>query len=91
MKERHRYDPAAASLYYYNFGLRFDKPCVRGVTLTADVKSLVNHLVSTTHSQLTDEELLAQGIKPNNIRLSGGIESVEDLIAALDGAFDTVK
>jgi O-acetylhomoserine (thiol)-lyase len=61
------------------------------VTLTADVKSLVIHLVSTTHSQLTDEELLAQGIKPNNIRLSGGIESVEDLIAALDGAFDTVK
>ncbi len=57
----------------------------------ADVKSLVIHPASTTHSQLTAEELLNQGIKPNTIRLSIGIEKVEDLIAALDAAFETVK
>lgn len=57
----------------------------------ADSKSLVIHPASTTHSQLTEEELLDQGIKPNTIRLSIGIESVEDLIAALDYAFESVK
>lgn len=57
----------------------------------ADVKSLVIHPASTTHSQLTKAELLDQGIKPNTIRLSIGIEKVEDLIAALDAAFEAVK
>ena len=57
----------------------------------ADVKSLVIHPATTTHSQCTDEELLEQGIKPNTIRLSIGIEKVEDLIAALDTAFEAVK
>lgn len=57
----------------------------------ADVKSLVIHPASTTHSQLTEEELLNQGIKPNTIRLSIGIEKAEDLIAALDAAFEAVK
>lgn len=57
----------------------------------ADVKSLVIHPASTTHSQLTTEELLDQGIKPNTIRLSIGIENVEDLIGALDDAFDAIK
>ncbi|MEA4824556.1 MAG: O-acetylhomoserine aminocarboxypropyltransferase/cysteine synthase family protein [Clostridiaceae bacterium] len=57
----------------------------------ADVKSLVIHPASTTHSQLTGEELLEQGIKPNTIRLSIGIEKAEDLIAALDAAFEAVK
>ncbi|MBQ9327363.1 MAG: O-acetylhomoserine aminocarboxypropyltransferase/cysteine synthase [Solobacterium sp.] len=57
----------------------------------ADVKSLVIHPASTTHSQLTEEELLDQGIKPNTIRLSIGIEKAEDLIAALDTAFEAVK
>ena len=57
----------------------------------ADVKSLVIHPASTTHSQLTEEELLDQGIKPNTIRLSIGIEDVDDLIAALDTAFEAVK
>ena len=56
----------------------------------ADVKSLVIHPASTTHSQLTEEELLDQGIKPNTIRLSVGIENVNDLIAALDEAFTYV-
>ena len=57
----------------------------------ADVKSLVIHPATTTHSQCTEEELLDQGIKPNTIRLSVGIEKVEDLIAALDTAFEAVK
>lgn len=57
----------------------------------ADVKSLVIHPATTTHSQCTEEELIEQGIKPNTIRLSVGIERVEDLIAALDEAFQTVK
>ncbi len=57
----------------------------------ADVKSLVIHPASTTHSQLNEEELLDQGIKPNTIRLSIGIENVDDLIAALDKAFAAVK
>ena len=57
----------------------------------ADVKSLVIHPATTTHSQCPEEELLDQGIKPNTIRLSIGIEKVEDLIAALDAAFEAIK
>lgn len=57
----------------------------------ADVKSLVIHPASTTHSQLTEAELLQQGIKPNTIRLSIGIEKAEDLIAALDAAFEAIQ
>ena len=57
----------------------------------ADVKSLVIHPASTTHSQLSGEELLDQGIKPNTIRLSIGTEHVDDLIDALDGAFAAIK
>lgn len=57
----------------------------------ADVKSLVIHPASTTHAQLSEQELLAQGIKPNTIRLSIGIENVNDLIAALGAAFAAVK
>ena len=57
----------------------------------ADVKSLVIHPATTTHSQCTEEELLDQGIKPNTIRLSIGIEKAEDLITALDAAFEAVK
>ena len=57
----------------------------------ADVKSLVIHPATTTHSQCTEEELLDQGIKPNTIRLSIGIEKADDLIAALDAAFEAVK
>ena len=57
----------------------------------ADVKSLVIHPFTTTHSQLTEDELLDQGIKPNTIRLSIGTENVKDLIAALDAAFEAVK
>ena len=57
----------------------------------ADVKSLVIHPASTTHSQLNEEELLDQGIKPNTIRLSIGTENVDDIIEDLDEAFKAVK
>ncbi|MGN0804435.1 MAG: O-acetylhomoserine aminocarboxypropyltransferase/cysteine synthase family protein [Candidatus Coproplasma sp.] len=57
----------------------------------ADVKSLVIHPASTTHSQMNEEELLNSGIKPNTIRLSIGTENVNDLISALDYAFDSIK
>lgn len=56
----------------------------------ADVKSLVIHPASTTHSQLNEQELLEQGIKPNTIRLSIGIENADDLIDALDKAFAVI-
>ena len=57
----------------------------------ADVKSLVIHPATTTHSQCTAQELEEQGIRPNTIRLSVGIEKADDLIAALDTAFATVE
>ena len=57
----------------------------------ADVKSLVIHPASTTHSQLTEAELSQQGIRPNTIRLSVGTEHINDLIAALDAAFQAIK
>ena len=57
----------------------------------ADVKSLVIHPASTTHSQLNEEELLDQGIKPNTIRLSIGTENVDDIIEDLEEAFKAVK
>ncbi|MDR0424107.1 MAG: O-acetylhomoserine aminocarboxypropyltransferase/cysteine synthase [Clostridiales Family XIII bacterium] len=56
----------------------------------ADVKSLVIHPASTTHSQLTGEELAEQGIRPNTIRLSIGTENINDIIADLDEAFKAV-
>lgn len=56
----------------------------------ADAKSLVIHPASTTHSQLNEQELLEQGIKPGTIRLSVGIEHSDDLIAALDKAFAAI-
>ena len=57
----------------------------------ADVKSLVIHPASTTHSQLSEEELLDQGIKPNTIRLSIGTEHIDDIIADLENGFAAVK
>ena len=57
----------------------------------ADVKSLVIHPATTTHSQLTEEELNDQGIKPNTIRLSIGTEHIDDIIADLQHGFDAVK
>lgn len=57
----------------------------------ADVKSLVIHPASTTHSQLSEEELLSCGIKPNTVRLSIGTEHIGDIIADLQQGFDAVK
>lgn len=57
----------------------------------ADVKSLVIHPASTTHSQLSEEDLLAAGIKPNTIRLSIGTEHIDDIIADLELGFKAVK
>lgn len=57
----------------------------------ADVKSLVIHPASTTHSQLSEEELLSCGIKPNTIRLSIGTEHIDDIIADLKQGFEAVK
>lgn len=54
----------------------------------ADVKSLVIHPATTTHAQLTEQELLEQGIKPNTIRLSIGTESINDLLNDLEQAFN---
>ncbi len=56
----------------------------------ADVKSLAIHPASTTHSQLTEQELADQGIKPNTIRLSIGTENVDDIIEDLEEAFRAV-
>lgn len=56
----------------------------------ADVKSLVIHPATTTHSQCTKEELLDQGIRPNTIRLSIGCENIDDIIQDLDEAFKAV-
>ena len=56
----------------------------------ADVKSLVIHPATTTHSQCTEEELLDQGIRPNTIRLSIGCKNIDDIIQDLDEAFKAV-
>ena len=57
----------------------------------ADVKSLVIHPASTTHSQMTEEELLAAGITPTTVRLSIGIEHIDDILADLEQGFEAVK
>lgn len=57
----------------------------------ADVKSLVIHPASTTHSQLSKKELLTQGIKPNTIRLSIGTEHIDDILADLEKGFAAIK
>ena len=54
----------------------------------ADVKSLVIHPASTTHSQMNEEELKESGIKPNTIRLSIGTEHIDDIIYDLEQAFN---
>jgi O-acetylhomoserine (thiol)-lyase len=57
----------------------------------ADVKSLVIHPASTTHSQMSEKELEESGIKPNTVRLSIGIEHIDDIIADLKRGFEAVK
>ena len=55
------------------------------------MKSLVIQPASTTHSQLTEDELLAAGIKPTTVRLSIGTESIDDIIADLAAGFEAIK
>ena len=57
----------------------------------ADVKSLVIHPATTTHSQLSEEELLSQGIRPNTIRLSIGTEHIDDILADLERGFEAAR
>lgn len=57
----------------------------------ADVKSLVIHPASTTHSQMTEAELASSGIKPNTIRLSIGTENIDDIIEDLEEAFKAIQ
>jgi len=57
----------------------------------ADVKSLVIHPASTTHSQMNEEELLDCGIKPNTVRLSIGTEHIDDIIADLEHGFESIR
>ena len=57
----------------------------------ADVKSLVIHPASTTHSQLSEEELLDQGIRPNTIRLSIGTEHIDDILSDLEKGFKAIS
>ena len=57
----------------------------------ADVKSLVIHPASTTHSQLSPDELLSAGIKPNTVRLSIGTEHIDDIIADLEQGFAAIE
>ena len=57
----------------------------------ADVKSLVIHPASTTHSQMNEEELAACGIRPNTVRLSIGTEHIEDILEDLQAGFEAVK
>ena len=65
-------------------------PIFSNLANVADVKSLAIHPAGTTHSQLSESELRASGILPNTIRLSIGIENIDDLIDALDEAFAAV-
>ena len=57
----------------------------------ADVKSLVIHPASTTHSQLSEKELLSAGITPSTVRLSVGTEHIDDIIADLEQGFNAIK
>jgi O-acetylhomoserine (thiol)-lyase len=57
----------------------------------ADVKSLVIHPASTTHSQLSEQELAAAGIRPNTVRLSIGTEHIDDILEDLQKGFDAIK
>jgi len=56
-----------------------------------DVRSLVIHPASTTHSQLTDDEQRATGVEPGLVRLSVGLESIDDILADLDAGFRAAK
>ena len=56
-----------------------------------DAKSLVIHPASTTHSQLTEEEQAASGVRPGLVRLSVGLETVDDIVADLEAGFSAIS
>ena len=60
-------------------------------TMVGDVRSLAIHPASTTHSQLTEAEQTTAGVKPDLVRLSVGIESIEDILADLEAGFQAAK
>jgi O-acetylhomoserine (thiol)-lyase len=102
-----RYAPLVAKYLPRGAGAVFSFDCaggreggqdlIRGVTLwshlanVGDAKSLIIHPASTTHRQLSDDELHAAGVAPGTVRLSVGTESVEDLIWDLEQGFANVK
>ena len=61
------------------------------VTNVGDARTLISHPASTTHSQLSDEQLAESGIRPETVRLSVGLEDPADLIADLDQAIAAAK
>lgn len=95
-----RYFPSgAASIFTFEVkgGAEEAKKFTESLTLfsllanVADVKSLVIHPASTTHSQLSEEELRAAGIQPNTVRLSIGTEHIDDIIADLEQGFAAIR
>jgi O-acetylhomoserine (thiol)-lyase len=95
----HRYFPkGAGSIFTFEIkgGAEAAKKFIAGLELfsllanVADVKSLVIHPASTTHSQVEEKDLLEQGIKPNTVRLSIGTEHIDDIIGDLKQGFDRV-
>jgi O-acetylhomoserine (thiol)-lyase len=95
-----KYSPKGAGAivsFEISGGVKAGAKFVDGLTLFShvanigDVRSLVIHPASTTHSQLTPEQQLTSGVTPGLIRLSVGLESVEDLIADLESAFEAAK
>jgi O-acetylhomoserine (thiol)-lyase len=95
-----KYLPAGASAVFSfdcRGGRQAGEDFIRGVTLwshlanVGDAKSLVIHPASTTHRQLSDDELEAAGVRPGTIRLSVGIEEIDDLIWDLEQGFGKVS
>ena len=90
-----KYFPKGSSAIF-TFGLKASKAFIDHIELfsllanVGDAKSLIIHPASTTHSQLSEEELLAAGIKPETIRLSIGLEHIDDIIADLTQALDKI-
>ena len=83
---------ALATAYSEEEGLEEDYSAVFSLLANvADVKSLVIHPASTTHSQESEEELAAQGIGPGTIRLSIGLEHIDDILADLERGFAAVR
>ena len=96
IEEGNLYDKGYSASDYEKYLQEQAKKFTESLTLfsllanVADVKSLVIHPASTTHSQLSEEELLAAGITPQTVRLSIGTEHIDDLIDDLKQGFDKI-